>query len=171
MKNKLLMLCLVLSIVLAACGSKEEEKQTTDKADDSQGVLLDDKGNPKDAIQVNKDTEKAVKEAIEKNRKSLNDGDVEAYIKTIDTDSKQLDVKEEEKVLKDTLKSYKFDKKISNIKFLEQKKDQVVVFYNVETTAHPKNGSKDEKKTFNEVVTLVKKDGTYKFSKMAQAAI
>ncbi|MES5812729.1 hypothetical protein ABKP99_12630 [Mammaliicoccus sciuri] len=122
MKNKLLMLCLVLSIVLAACGSKDEEKQTTDKADDSQGVLLDEKGNPKDTIQVNKDTEKAVKEAIEKNRKSLNDGDVEAYIKTIDTDSKQLDVKEEEKVLKDTLKSYKFDKKISNIKFLEQKK-------------------------------------------------
>ena len=115
--------------------------------------------------------EAIAKEAIEKNRKSLNDGDVEAYIKTIDTDSKQLDVKEEEKVLKDTLKSYKFDKKISNIKFLEQKKDQVVVFYNVETTAHPKNGSKDEKKTFNEVVTLVKKDGTYKFSKMAQAAI
>ncbi|MFU1791030.1 hypothetical protein ACM3BL_07475 [Mammaliicoccus sciuri] len=102
--------------------SKDEEKQTTDKADDSQGVLLDEKGNPKDTIQVNKDTEKAVKEAIEKNRKSLNDGDVEAYIKTIDTDSKQLDVKEEEKVLKDTLKSYKFDKKISNIKFLEQKK-------------------------------------------------
>ncbi|MBO3080217.1 hypothetical protein [Mammaliicoccus sciuri] len=170
MKNKLLMLCLVLSIVLAACESKEE-KQTTDKVDDSQGVLLDEKGNPKDTIQVNKDTEKAVKEAIEKNRKSLNDGDVEAYIKTIDTDSKQLDVKEEEKVLKDTLKSYKFDKRISNIKFLEQKKDQVVVFYNVETTAHPKNGSKDEKKTFNEVVTLVKKDGTYKFSKMAQAAI
>ena len=60
------MLCLVLSIVLAACGSKDEEKQTTDKADDSQGVLLDEKGNPKDTIQVNKDTEKAVKEAIEK---------------------------------------------------------------------------------------------------------
>ena len=57
----------MLSVVYrAACGSKEEEKQTTDEADDSQGVLLDEKGNPKDTIQVNKDTEKAVKEAIEK---------------------------------------------------------------------------------------------------------
>lgn len=140
------MLCLVLSIVLAACGSKEEEKQTTDEADDSQGVLLDDKGNPKDTIQVNKDTEKGVKEAIERNRKALNDGDVEAYIKTIDTDSKQLDVKEEEKVLKDTLKSYKFDKKISNIKFLEQKKNKVEVIYDVETTAHPKMVGKMRKK-------------------------
>lgn len=165
------MLCIILCIVLAACGSKEDEKQTTDEADNSQGVLLDEKGNPKDTIQVNKNTEKEVKEAIEKNRKSLNDGDVDSYIDTIDTDSKQLDVKEEEKVLKETLKSYKFNKKISNIKFLEQKKDQVVVFYNVETTAQPKDGSKDEKKTFNEVVTLVKKNGTYKFSKMAQAAI
>jgi len=171
LKNKLLLLCLVLSLVLVACGSKEEPKQTTDDADDSQGLLLDDKGNPKDTIQVDEKTEKAVKDTIEKNRKSLNDGNVDEYIKTIDTDSKQLDVKEEEKVLKDTLENYKFDKKISNIKFLEKKKDQIVVFYNVETTAHPKNGSEDEKKSFNEVVTLVKKDGTYKFSKMAQAAI
>ncbi|WP_353462730.1 hypothetical protein PYH58_12320 [Mammaliicoccus sciuri] len=171
MKNKLLMLCLVLSIVLAACGSKEEEKQTTDEANDSHGVLLDEKGNPKDTIQVNKDTEKAVKEAIERNRKALNDGDVEAYIKTIDTDSKQLDVKEEEKVLKDTLKTYKFDKKISNIKFLEQKKNKVEVIYDVETTAHPKNGGEDEKKTFKEDVTLVKRDGIYKYYQYAPIAI
>ncbi|MDT3995214.1 hypothetical protein [Mammaliicoccus sp. H-M34] len=171
MKNKLLLLCIVLSLVLVACGSKEEEKPTTDEAGDGQGLLLDDKGNPKDTIQVNDKTEKAVKEVIEQNRKSLNEGNVDEYIKTIDSNSKQLDVKEEEKVLKDTLKNYKFDKKISNIKFLEDKKDKIVVFYNVETTAHPKDGSKEEKKSFNEVVTLVKKGDSYKFSKMAQAAI
>lgn len=171
MKNKLLLLCIVLSLVLVACGSKEEEKPTSDEADDGQSLMLDEKGNPKDTIQVNDKTEKAVKEVIEQNRKSLNEGNVDEYIKTIDSNSKQLDAKEEEKVLKDTLKNYKFDKKISNIKFLEDKKDQVVVFYNVETTAHPKDGSKEEKKSFNEVVTLVKEGDTYKFSKMAQAAI
>lgn len=170
-KNKLIFLCLALTLILAACGSKDEPKQETKDKDDSQGVLLDDKGNPKETIEVDKDTEKAVKEAIEQNRKSLNEGNVDKYIDTIDHDSKQLDVKEEKSVLQDTLKDYKFDKKISNIKFLEKDKNKVVVFYNVDTTAHPKSGGDDEKKSFNEVVTLVKKDNTYKYSKMAQAAI
>ena len=67
-------------------------------------------------------------------------------------------------MLKDTLKSYKFDKKYPILSFRTEK-DQVVVFYNVETTAHPKNGSKDEKKTFNEVVTLVKRTAHINFLK------
>ncbi|WP_323703045.1 hypothetical protein [Mammaliicoccus sp. Dog046] len=171
MKKKLLFLCLSLAILLAACSSKEEPKQTSDDANNEQGVLLDDKGNPKETIKVDSNTEKEVKDVIELNRKSLNDGDVDAYISTIDSQSKQLDIKEEKKVLTDTLKSYKFDKKIDNIKFLEKKKDKVVVFYNVKTTAYPKNNDKKEEKKFNEVVTLVKKDGNYKFSRMAQAAI
>ncbi|GGI39239.1 hypothetical protein [Mammaliicoccus stepanovicii] len=171
MKNKLLLLCLSVCLVLVACGSKEEEKPSTDNAKESKGILLDDKGNPKKTIKVNKDTEKAVKDVIEQNRKSLNEGNVEAYIETIDHDSKHLNAKEEEKVLKDTLKNYQFDKKIKNIKFLKEKNNEVVVFYNVDTTAHPKNGGKDEQKSFNEVVTLVKKDGKYKYSKMSQAAI
>ena len=170
-KKKLLFLCLSLAVLLAACSSKEEPKQTSDDANNEQGVLLDDKGNPKETIKVDSNTEKEVKDVIELNRKSLNDGDVDAYISTIDSQSKQLDIKEEKKVLTDTLKSYKFDKKIDNIKFLEKKKDKVVVFYNVKTTAYPKNNDKKEEKKFNEVVTLVKKDGTYKFSRMAQAAI
>ncbi|MBO3063290.1 hypothetical protein [Mammaliicoccus fleurettii] len=171
MKNKLLLLCIVLSLVLVACGSKEEEKPTTDEAGDKHGIKIDEKGNPKETIQVNDKTEKAVKEVIEQNRKSLNEGNVDEYIKTIDSNSKQLDVKEEEKVLKDTLKNYKFDKKISNIKFLEDKKDQVVVFYSAETTAHPKDGSKEEKKSFKEAVTLIKKGDTYKISHVEPYAI
>lgn len=172
LKIKLLTLLLTVSLILVACGDKNEEtKPTTDERDDSQGVLLDEKGNPKDTVKVDKETEKSVKQTIEQNRKSLNEGRVDAYIETIDSDSKQLNVKEEKKVLEDTLKDYKFDKKISNIKFLEQKKDRVIVFYNVDTTAKPKDGGEDEKKSFNEVVTLVKKEGTYKYNKMAQAAL
>lgn len=171
MKKKLVLLCLSLSLLLVACGTKEEEKPTTDDAKDSKGIVLDDKGNPKETVKVDAKTEKAVKDAIEQNRKALSEGNIDAYIKTIDKDSKQLDVKKEEKALRDTLEKYKYEKKISNIKFLEKKKDKIVVFYNVEETAYPKNDGEKAEKSFNEVVTLVKKDGTYKYSEMQQAAI